>query len=152
MSTGNVTYEGRFEIITLAGSFLPSENLSRIGGLSISLAGSDGKMVGGSVAGMLIAASPIQVIVGSFVSDFKKQKAKPPSAAPSSNILNFSAPAVGVASSPSQGASSESSEENHDSPLDNGPGPYINAAQTIQNMSMYSPISWPNSSIKTPPT
>ncbi|GAA0140502.1 hypothetical protein LIER_01833 [Lithospermum erythrorhizon] len=151
MSGGNVTYEGRFEIISLAGSFHPSENHSRTGGLSVSLAGSDGKVVGGSVAGMLMAASPIQVIVGSFISDFKKPKGKLPSAEPSSNILNFGTPAAGVASSPSQGASSESSEENRDSPLNNGPGPYNNATQPMQNMSMYSSIGWQNSSIKMPP-
>ncbi|GFP94188.1 putative DNA-binding protein escarola [Phtheirospermum japonicum] len=46
MSGGTVTYEGRFEIISLSGSFLLSENngnRSRTGGLSVSLAGSDGR-------------------------------------------------------------------------------------------------------------
>nr|KJB51655.1 hypothetical protein B456_008G227100 [Gossypium raimondii] len=64
MSCGTVTYEGRFEIISLSGSFLLSENNgshSRSGGLSVSLAGSDGRVLGGGVAGMLHAASPVQV-------------------------------------------------------------------------------------------
>ncbi|XP_057811733.1 uncharacterized protein LOC131025964 isoform X2 [Salvia miltiorrhiza] len=55
---------GRFEIISLSGSFLLSEsigNCSRTGGLSISLAGSDGRVLGGGVFGMLKAASPVQV-------------------------------------------------------------------------------------------
>lgn len=34
----------------------------RSGGMSVSLAGPDGRVVGGCVAGLLIAASPIQVI------------------------------------------------------------------------------------------
>ena len=56
--------QGRFEIISLSGSFLLSDNngsRSRTGGLSVSLAGSDGRVLGGGVAGMLQAASPVQV-------------------------------------------------------------------------------------------
>jgi hypothetical protein len=34
---------------------------SRTGGLSVSLAGPDGRLLGGGVAGLLIAASPVQV-------------------------------------------------------------------------------------------
>ncbi|KAJ4751583.1 AT-hook motif nuclear-localized protein 1 [Rhynchospora pubera] len=67
---GTLTYEGRFEILSLTGSFTLSEDgsaRSRTGGLSISLAGPDGRVVGGGVAGLLLAASPIQVVVGSFV-------------------------------------------------------------------------------------
>ncbi|KAI5066859.1 hypothetical protein GOP47_0017387 [Adiantum capillus-veneris] len=80
ISGGIVTYEGRFEILSLSGSFLLSEfggSRSRTGGLSVSLAGPDGRVVGGSVAGVLIAASPVQVIVGSFLSNNKKLP-KPP--------------------------------------------------------------------------
>jgi hypothetical protein len=36
---------------------------SRSGGLSVSLAGSDGRVLGGGVAGMLTAASPVQVFM-----------------------------------------------------------------------------------------
>lgn len=35
---------------------------SRTGGLSISLAGPDGRVIGGGVAGLLKAATPVQVI------------------------------------------------------------------------------------------
>ncbi|KAL6844773.1 hypothetical protein ACP4OV_025432 [Aristida adscensionis] len=62
-SGGTVTYEGRFEILSLSGSFLLSENgghRSRTGGLSVSLAGPDGRVLGGGVAGLLTAASPVQ--------------------------------------------------------------------------------------------
>ncbi|KAK4363366.1 hypothetical protein RND71_018607 [Anisodus tanguticus] len=55
---------GRFGIISLSGSFLLSESngsRSRTGGLSVSLAGPDGRVLGGGVAGMLMAATPVQV-------------------------------------------------------------------------------------------
>ncbi|KAG0581680.1 hypothetical protein KC19_4G271300 [Ceratodon purpureus] len=78
-SGGTVTYEGRYEILSLSGSFLPTDlgggNRQRTGGLSVSLAGSDGRVIGGGVAGMLTAASPIQVVVGSFL--FNTVPAKP---------------------------------------------------------------------------
>lgn len=57
-------FQGRYEIISLSGSFFISDNSgsrSRIGGLSVSLAGPDGRVLGGGVAGMLMAASPVQV-------------------------------------------------------------------------------------------
>eukprot|EP00250_Pteridium_aquilinum_P026723 c33493_g1_i1 orf=275-1501(-) len=75
ISGGIVTYEGRFEILSLSGSFLLTEfggARSRTGGLSVSLAGPDGRVVGGGVAGVLIAASPVQVVVGSFMCNAKK--------------------------------------------------------------------------------
>ncbi|EPS57717.1 hypothetical protein M569_17101, partial [Genlisea aurea] len=70
---------GRFEILTLTGSYTVSDSgggmKSRTGGLSVSLASPDGRVIGGGVAGMLTAASPIQIVVGSFVPDgFKMQK------------------------------------------------------------------------------
>ncbi|XP_075511751.1 AT-hook motif nuclear-localized protein 10-like isoform X2 [Primulina tabacum] len=64
-SGGTATYQGRFDILSLSGSFLLSEisgQKSRIGGLSITLSGSDGRVFGGCVAGLLIAASPVQMV------------------------------------------------------------------------------------------
>ncbi|KAL7111248.1 hypothetical protein ACP275_05G076400 [Erythranthe tilingii] len=147
MSGGTVTYEGRFEIISLSGSFLMSESngsRSRTGGLSVSLAGADGRVLGGGVAGMLKAASPVQVVVGSFIADGKKPKAGPTSTPPS-NMLNFGAPAPQA--SPPPGASSESAEENDDgSPLErDSSGPYsTNAGQPVQSIPMYANMGWPN--------
>ncbi|XP_022736463.1 AT-hook motif nuclear-localized protein 13-like [Durio zibethinus] len=142
MSGGTVTYEGRFEIISLTGSFLPSENngsRSRSGGLSVSLAGSDGRVLGGGVAGMLQAASPVQVILGSFIVDGKKQNSDVFRTEPSSlltpNMLSFGAPGT-KSSPPSQGGSSESSDENGGSPLNRGPGFYSNSAPSIHNNNM----------------
>jgi hypothetical protein len=66
----NTLLQGRFEILNLSGSFMPTENQgtrSRAGGMSVSLARTDGRVVGGGVAGVLIAASPVQVVVGSFL-------------------------------------------------------------------------------------
>jgi len=43
---------------------MPSESggtRSRSGGMSVSLASPDGRVVGGGVAGLLVAASPVQV-------------------------------------------------------------------------------------------
>ncbi|RDX78760.1 AT-hook motif nuclear-localized protein 6, partial [Mucuna pruriens] len=67
---GTLTYEGRFEILSLSGSFMPTENgvtRSRSGGMSISLAGPDGRVMGGGLAGLLVAAGPVQVVVASFL-------------------------------------------------------------------------------------
>jgi len=36
---------------------------SRSGGMSVSLASPDGRVVGGGVAGLLVAASPVQVCI-----------------------------------------------------------------------------------------
>ncbi|KAH7519571.1 hypothetical protein FEM48_Zijuj08G0051100 [Ziziphus jujuba var. spinosa] len=85
-SGGTLTYEGRFEILSLSGSFMPTESQgtrSRSGGMSVSLASPDGRVVGGGVAGLLVAASPVQVVVGSFLTGnqpeqkIKKQKVDP---------------------------------------------------------------------------
>ncbi|KAL7170354.1 hypothetical protein ACSBR2_035259 [Camellia fascicularis] len=79
-SGGVLTYEGRFEILSLTGSYTVSENggvRSRTGGLSVSLAGPDGRVIGGGVAGLLMAASPIQIVVGSFMPNgYKAYKRK----------------------------------------------------------------------------
>ncbi|OVA17873.1 protein of unknown function DUF296 [Macleaya cordata] len=74
------TMKGRFEILSLSGSFSFTDTgggvRSRTGGLSVSLAGPDGRVIGGGVAGLLTAASPIQVVVGSFVPNSHKVQKK----------------------------------------------------------------------------
>lgn len=78
-SGGTVTYEGRFEILCLSGSYLLTHNAgsrNRSGGLSVSLASPDGRVIGGGVGGVLIAATPVQVIVGSFLWGSSKTKNK----------------------------------------------------------------------------
>ncbi|KAH7557493.1 hypothetical protein ACOSP7_027265 [Xanthoceras sorbifolium] len=76
-SGGTLTYEGRFEILSLSGSFMPTDNggtKSRSGGMSVSLAGPDGRVVGGGLAGLLIAAGPVQVVVGSFLPGHQQEQ------------------------------------------------------------------------------
>lgn len=155
---GTVTYEGRFEIISLSGSFLHSDsdgNRSKPSGLSVSLAGSDGRVLGGGVTGMLVAASPVQVIVGSFIAEAKKPKIGLSSDAPPPNMLSFGGGgAVPGISPPSEGLSSESSDESGSSPLHRIPGSYNNATQhqqqsqqPMQNLPMYSNMGWPSSTM-----
>lgn len=60
----DLSLQGRYEIISLSGSLEFPEGDSdyrRIGGLSVSLAGPDGRVIGGTVAGILTAATPVQV-------------------------------------------------------------------------------------------
>ncbi|KAG0469020.1 hypothetical protein HPP92_018348 [Vanilla planifolia] len=114
-SGGTVTYEGRFEILSLSGSFLLSDSggqRSRTGGLSVSLAGPDGRVLGGGVAGILTAASPVQVVVGSFITEGKK-KPKPinliDGMAPIGKLAPIGGLTTGGSSPPSGGTLSESS-------------------------------------------
>ncbi|KAL2539869.1 AT-hook motif nuclear-localized protein 14 [Abeliophyllum distichum] len=71
-SGGTVTYEGRFDILSLSGSYTCTELGGRTGGLSVCLSSTDGQIIGGGVGGPLTAAGPIQVIVGTFLIDPKK--------------------------------------------------------------------------------
>ncbi|KAL6008475.1 hypothetical protein ACLOJK_033987 [Asimina triloba] len=61
-----VTLHGRFEILSLSGSFLPPPAPPGATSLTIYLAGGQGQVVGGSVVGALIAAGPVIVIAASF--------------------------------------------------------------------------------------
>ncbi|XP_062004984.1 AT-hook motif nuclear-localized protein 14 [Rosa rugosa] len=72
-SGGNITYEGRFEIISLSGSYV-TDQAGKTGGLSVCLSNTNGQIIGGGVGGPLKAAGPVQVIVGTFLIDNKKEK------------------------------------------------------------------------------
>lgn len=75
-SCGTVIYEGYFDIVSLSGVYVPSKSngLSTLkGGFSISLVGHDGRLFGGGLAGPLIAASPVQVVIGRFAADEKEE-------------------------------------------------------------------------------
>uniref|UniRef100_A0A2P2KK79 AT-hook motif nuclear-localized protein n=1 Tax=Rhizophora mucronata TaxID=61149 RepID=A0A2P2KK79_RHIMU len=61
MSGGNIAYEGRFEIISLSGSYIRTDLGGRTGGLSVCLSNTDGQIIGGGVGGPLKAAGPVQV-------------------------------------------------------------------------------------------
>ncbi|EPS58236.1 hypothetical protein M569_16579, partial [Genlisea aurea] len=111
MPTSVVTYEGRFEIISLSGSVASSGSSGgqgQTGGLTVSLASSDGRVLGGGVGEILKAASSVQIIVGSFMTEPRKSKKGTAGAAPVSHLLNFDS-ATGA--SPSAGGSSDSGED-----------------------------------------
>ncbi|XP_011093448.1 AT-hook motif nuclear-localized protein 23 [Sesamum indicum] len=61
-----VTLHGRFEILSLSGSFLPPPAPPGATSLTIYLAGGQGQVVGGNVMGALIASGPVIIIAASF--------------------------------------------------------------------------------------
>ncbi|KAK7260247.1 hypothetical protein RIF29_26142 [Crotalaria pallida] len=100
-SGGTLTYEGRFEILSLSGSFMPTDNQgtrSRSGGMSVSLASPDGRVVGGGVAGLLVAAGPVQVVVGSFLPS--NQQDQRPKKSKSDYVPTTVTQAIAVSSAP----------------------------------------------------
>ncbi|XP_021808289.1 AT-hook motif nuclear-localized protein 17 [Prunus avium] len=65
-----VTFHGRFDILSISATFLPQTTpscpVSVPSGFTISLAGPQGQIVGGLVAGALVAAGTVYVIAASF--------------------------------------------------------------------------------------
>ncbi|XP_061348218.1 AT-hook motif nuclear-localized protein 24-like [Gastrolobium bilobum] len=61
-----VTLHGRFEILSLSGSFLPPPAPPATSGLTIYLAGGQGQVVGGSVVGTLVASGSVVIMASSF--------------------------------------------------------------------------------------
>ncbi|KAI3705292.1 hypothetical protein L1987_75527 [Smallanthus sonchifolius] len=68
-------YQGRFNILSLCGSYVRTEFGGSTGGLSVCLSSNDGQIIGGGIHGPLIAAGPVQVIVGTFAIEGKKDNA-----------------------------------------------------------------------------
>ncbi|KAL8495271.1 hypothetical protein ACS0TY_019430 [Phlomoides rotata] len=77
-SNGSVTYEGHFDMVNLSGSYINDVDGPHgpTGGLNVTFAGPDGRLIGGPVEGLLIAASPVQVIAGSMLAFTSKPKNK----------------------------------------------------------------------------
>ncbi|KAK8693453.1 hypothetical protein V6N13_071036 [Hibiscus sabdariffa] len=61
-----VNLQGRFEILSLSGSFLPPPAPAAASGLAIYLAGGQGQVVGGTAVGPLVASGPVVVMAASF--------------------------------------------------------------------------------------
>ncbi|KAL3507685.1 hypothetical protein ACH5RR_033067 [Cinchona calisaya] len=61
-----VALQGRFEILSLTGAFLPGPAPPGSTGLTVFLAGGQGQVVGGCVVGSLVAAGPVLVIAATF--------------------------------------------------------------------------------------
>ncbi|ERN02882.1 hypothetical protein AMTR_s00135p00017880 [Amborella trichopoda] len=62
-----VTFHGRFDILSLSATYLPSSEAGSPG-FTISLAGAHGQVVGGAVVGSLIAAGTVVIVAASFQS------------------------------------------------------------------------------------
>ncbi|KAK9063092.1 hypothetical protein SSX86_016962 [Deinandra increscens subsp. villosa] len=58
--------QGRFEILSLTGAFLPGPAPPGSNGLTIYVAGGQGQVVGGNVVGSLVASGPVMVIAATF--------------------------------------------------------------------------------------
>ncbi|KAK6140597.1 hypothetical protein DH2020_025661 [Rehmannia glutinosa] len=61
-----VTLHGRFEILSLSGSFLPPPAPPAASSLTIYLAGGQGQVMGGTVVGPLVASGPVVIMAASF--------------------------------------------------------------------------------------
>ncbi|RWR81589.1 AT-hook motif nuclear-localized protein 15-like protein [Cinnamomum micranthum f. kanehirae] len=61
-----IALQGRFEILSLSGAFLPAPSPPGATGLTVYLAAGQGQVVGGSVAGPLVASGPVMVIAATF--------------------------------------------------------------------------------------
>ncbi|KAE9613731.1 hypothetical protein Lalb_Chr05g0220511 [Lupinus albus] len=114
------------------------------------MTGSDGRLLAGGVVGALIAASPVQIVVGSFIANKKEsssnaiESSRASSSVPtSSQMLTFGGSVTPTIPTP-QGPSSESSDENDHSSF-TGPGLYSNVTQPINNnMQMHHHPLWPD--------
>ncbi|KAK3031924.1 hypothetical protein RJ639_036720 [Escallonia herrerae] len=63
---GVLTLQGRFEILSLSGAFLPAPSPPGATGLTVYLAGGQGQVVGGTVVGPLMASGPVMVVAATF--------------------------------------------------------------------------------------
>lgn len=63
---GVVTLQGRFEILSLSGAFLPAPSPPGATGLTVYLAGGQGQVVGGMAVGPLAASGPVMVVASTF--------------------------------------------------------------------------------------
>ncbi|XP_068662388.1 AT-hook motif nuclear-localized protein 1-like [Aristolochia californica] len=151
-SGGTLTYEGRFEILSLSGSFTLTENggvRTRTGGISVSLAGPDGRVVGGGVAGLLLAASPIQVVVGSFMPNNPKEHRRRINREPS--VLSGIPTTTGVVTEArpiSQATPDEDMCETPSSTLpeqSHGEGENSGSSNQNTNSASYQTAGWPGS-------
>ncbi|RLN22739.1 AT-hook motif nuclear-localized protein 28-like [Panicum miliaceum] len=66
-TTSTVTLHGRFEVLSLSGTVLPSEGAaSAPPPFSVSLAGAGGQVIGGTLAGEMAAADGVVVVAATF--------------------------------------------------------------------------------------
>ncbi|KAK4409037.1 AT-hook motif nuclear-localized protein 2 [Sesamum angolense] len=93
----NTRQEGHFTLIHLNGSHTYDENRGgKVCLLSVQLSNADGRFYGGAVAGSLIAAGPIQLIIGTFTQKLRHEENQRPQRFASPN------PREAIAPGPSQ--------------------------------------------------
>ncbi|KAK4411289.1 AT-hook motif nuclear-localized protein 1 [Sesamum angolense] len=135
-SGGITTYEGLFEILSFSGSFTPMEmpdpKFGTSGRMSITLSGADGRVVGGLIAGLTLAASPVKVVVASFLlgspQELKPKKhftvdALGPNGASASNAEkrssdNVQGPGYSISDNPTNWAAMQNAERSRKSKAD----------------------------------
>ncbi|KAJ3680658.1 hypothetical protein LUZ60_016936 [Juncus effusus] len=98
-----VTLHGRFEILSLSGSFLPPPAPPGATSLTIFLAGGQGQVVGGNVVGALFAAGPVIAIAASFA-NVAYERLPLEDEEPTPDLTGGNAGAIGVDGSGSGGA------------------------------------------------
>ncbi|KAK6145388.1 hypothetical protein DH2020_022208 [Rehmannia glutinosa] len=64
--SGVISLQGRFEILSLSGAFLPEPSPPGATRLMVYLAGGQGQVIGGVVVGALTASGPVMVIAATF--------------------------------------------------------------------------------------
>ncbi|XP_020595071.1 AT-hook motif nuclear-localized protein 7-like [Phalaenopsis equestris] len=112
--------------------------------MSVKLAGTDGHVVGGIVAGILMAATPVQVVVGSFLA---KKKPKPrPKSAPVTHEPSLAMPQMSgfdhtFALCPPSQASSSDSDDDRGTPINHNSGYCSNSNYQFQGQPSYS-VGW----------
>ncbi|VAH54691.1 unnamed protein product [Triticum turgidum subsp. durum] len=82
-------YEGLYEILSLSGSYNLNEGQqNQTDGISVTLCSQERHVIGGVLGGALVAASTVQVVLGTFVQGGSKSRskkaAKPPAFGPDS--------------------------------------------------------------------
>ncbi|KAL5990061.1 AT-hook motif nuclear-localized protein 16 [Asimina triloba] len=97
-----VTVHGRFEILSLLGSFLPPPAPPGVTGLTVYLAGAQGQVIGGGVIGSLIASGPVVIMAASFMNatfdrlplheDVGAKRKQHPNACPNMELPSLYAP------------------------------------------------------------
>ncbi|KAL2325079.1 hypothetical protein Fmac_024137 [Flemingia macrophylla] len=100
-----VALHGRFEILSLTGTFLPGPAPPGATGLTVHLSGGQGQVLGGSVVGSLVAAGPVMVIAATFANatyerlPLDEDDEGPSSAAAAGTQGGGSPPPLGIGSS-----------------------------------------------------
>lgn len=73
-----LTLHGRFEILSITGTVLPSPAPPGAGGLTVYLSGGQGQVVGGNVVAPLVASGPVVLMAATFANAMFERLPLPP--------------------------------------------------------------------------